>query len=93
MLFFVDWAGQEERMRIHKFNLLGGEHKIQYYKGKELKEFIDVLLLTIMKERPDQIIFDRTGCGQPLFDSFVSCVNSRKSVKMLSNGMLYYETE
>lgn len=49
-----------------------------------------ILILNILKNKPSQIIFDKSGVGLGFYDQFLEQLKDLPQVTMKSNGQLIY---
>lgn len=70
-LLFVDVGfGDKYPTYVHKMNVITGDHiRGQMLRGT-VKDQIDDLIDMIINEKPDKIIFDKTGAGINFYEGF-----------------------
>jgi hypothetical protein len=92
MILGVDYS--REDLSLIEINEKKGRIRRARFTKPEVANFdltAQSLLLHILKQKPSQIIFDKMGVGQGLYDVFVRLLKDIDCVKMEENGELVYK--
>lgn len=74
-LILVDVGyGDKERTQIHRMDVITGYYLPPVYIDGTLVEQILKLVEVINKDRPDKIIFDRSGIGMGFYEFFTELI-------------------
>lgn len=92
-LILVDSLVIENRMTIHRMNVITGDYLTPVNLGGDLFDRILGLIEVIKRDKPDKIIFDRFGFGELFYETFMREVNNRKDVPFDIDafGLIIYE--
>ncbi|MER2008609.1 MAG: hypothetical protein ABS939_14250 [Psychrobacillus sp.] len=95
-LLFVDVGnGKKFPTYIHKINVINGDHvRGQMLKG-DMRNQIDALIDMLISDRPDKIIFDKTGIGIYFYEQFMIIVylHYKNTLSVDAFGLItYYDT-
>lgn len=94
MLLHVDHTTED--LRLMETDLTKGQPRFARFLKEEtpnLKITAQTLLIHILKKKPTQVIFDKTGVGMGLYDSFVELLKDIDCIKMEQNGELIYKDQ
>lgn len=86
-VFVVD--GGLDKSPVQKLDMENGRTLLSVELIGSMAEQSDQLIVIVLKERPERIIFDKMGFGLALYDQFLGKIQLM-SVGLLPNGELKY---